>query len=75
MNYWKYHNQQSNLQIEQQFNKKRKIKYVFIKYIKINTSRTEIELDGGYAYCCRCFCEIEPSDNICPKCGQSQDWS
>ena len=20
------------------------------------------------------FCEIESSDNICPKCGQSQDW-
>ena len=35
----------------------------------------EIELDGGYAYCHRCFCEIEPSDNTCPKCGQAQDWS
>lgn len=35
----------------------------------------EIELDGGYAYCLRCFCEIEPSDNKCPKCGQTQYWS
>ena len=42
---------------------------------KLTPIEPEIELDGGYAYCCRCFCEIEPSDNICPKCGQSQDWS
>ena len=34
-----------------------------------------IELDGGYAYCSRCYCEIEPSHNICPKCNQVQDWS
>lgn len=45
-----------------------------------NTSKSTpiepcIELDGGYAYCSRCCCEIKPSDNICPKCGQSQDWS
>lgn len=42
---------------------------------KLTLIEPEIELEGGYAYCCRCFCEIEPSDNICPKCGQSQDWS
>lgn len=42
---------------------------------KLTPVEPEIELDGGYAYCCCCFCKIEPSDNICPKCGQSQDWS
>lgn len=42
---------------------------------KLTPIEPEIELDGGYAYCCRCFCEIEPSDNICPKYEQSQDWS
>lgn len=36
---------------------------------KLTLIEPEIELEGGYAYCCRCFCEIEPSDNICPKCG------
>ena len=36
---------------------------------KLTPIESEIELDGGYTYCCRCFCEIEPSDNICPKCG------
>ena len=42
---------------------------------KLTPIEPEIELDGGYAYCCRCFCEIEPTDNICPNCSQSQDWS
>lgn len=35
----------------------------------------DIELDGGYAYCLRCLHEVEPTDNICPECGQCQDWS
>ena len=35
----------------------------------------EIELDGGYAYCIRCWHEITPKDSICPKCKQAQDWS
>lgn len=35
-----------------------------------------IECDGGYyAVCNRCWTEIEPTDNICPKCSQTQDWS
>lgn len=35
----------------------------------------EIELDGGFAYCSRCCNEVKPTDKICPKCEQSQDWS
>lgn len=34
-----------------------------------------IECDGWYACCCRCWTEIEPKDDICPKCQQVQDWS
>ena len=35
-----------------------------------------IECDGGYyAMCHRCWHEITPTDNICPKCNQAQDWS
>lgn len=34
-----------------------------------------IECDGWYCVCQRCWHEIESSDNICPKCGQTQDWS
>lgn len=35
----------------------------------------EIEVDGGYAYCKRCYNEIEPHNNICFNCSQTQDWS
>lgn len=35
----------------------------------------EIELDGGYAYCVRCFYELDSEQEVCPKCGQKQDWS
>lgn len=34
-----------------------------------------INADGYYAQCHRCWTEIEPKDNICPKCQQAQDWS
>lgn len=34
-----------------------------------------IELDGGFARCHRCWTEIRPTDDICPKCTQKQDWS
>lgn len=34
-----------------------------------------IECDGWYAQCHRCWTEIYPTDNICPNCNQSQDWS
>lgn len=34
-----------------------------------------IELDGGFARCSNCFEEVFPSDDICPHCGQKQDWS
>ena len=34
-----------------------------------------IELDGGYARCSNCWNEVEPTGNICPYCGQAQDWS
>ena len=35
----------------------------------------EINADGWYAECVRCWHEITPTDNICPKCKQAQDWS
>lgn len=35
----------------------------------------EINADGWYAQCHRCWHEITPKDNICPKCNQAQDWS
>ena len=35
----------------------------------------EINADGCYAQCVRCWNEVEPKDNICPKCRQAQDWS
>ena len=35
----------------------------------------EINPDGWYAQCVRCWHEITPTDNICPKCNQAQDWS
>ncbi len=34
----------------------------------------EIELDGGYAYCINCYTELTPEQNVCPNCGQLQDW-
>lgn len=37
--------------------------------------KPEIECDGWYTYCSRCFTEIEPCTAICPKCKQIQDWS
>ena len=35
----------------------------------------EINADGWYAQCVRCWHEIIPTDNICTKCKQVQDWS
>ena len=35
----------------------------------------EINADGWYAQCVRCWHEITPTDKICPKCKQAQDWS
>ena len=35
----------------------------------------EINADGWYAQCVRCWHEITPKDSICPKCKQTQDWS
>ena len=37
----------------------------------------EIELDGGYAYCPKCYqTDLEPIAiiTICPKCGQLIRW-
>lgn len=35
--------------------------------------------DDGYpvrdAFCPKCGCELEDSDNFCPDCGQKIDWS
>ena len=35
----------------------------------------EIDVDGKYAYCTKCFCELNKEQTPCPECGQSQDWS
>ena len=35
----------------------------------------EINADGWYAQCIRCWHEIAPTDKICTKCKQAQDWS
>lgn len=35
----------------------------------------EVNADGWYCQCLRCWTEVEPKDAICPKCGQVQDWS
>ena len=34
-----------------------------------------IEADGWFACCYRCHREVEPKDNKCPNCEQTQDWS
>lgn len=47
-----------------------------LKNIKLNEPiEPEIELDGGYAYCVRCFCELDKWQSPCPRCKQIQDWS
>lgn len=35
----------------------------------------EINGDGWYAQCSRCWTEINPTDLVCPNCRQLQDWS
>lgn len=35
----------------------------------------EINADGWYCQCLRCWTDVEPRDVVCPKCGQAQDWS
>lgn len=35
----------------------------------------EIELDGGYAYCRRCYTELDRWQHKCRRCGQLQDWN
>ena len=42
---------------------------------KLTPIEPEINADGWYAQCKRCYHEITPKDNICPKCNQTQDWS
>ena len=34
-----------------------------------------IEVDGGFACCMRCHCEVTPYNKVCPRCKQVQDWS
>lgn len=34
-----------------------------------------INEDGWYAQCHRCWTELEPEEDVCPECGQHQDWS
>lgn len=47
-----------------------------LENISISTPiEPEINADGWYAQCKRCYHEITPKDNICPKCSQTQDWS
>ena len=42
---------------------------------KLTPIHPYINEDGWYAQCHRCWTEIEPSDKVCPKCRQTQDWS
>ncbi len=42
---------------------------------KLTPIEPGIECDGWYTYCVRCLEEIEPLTNVCPNCGQTQDWS
>ncbi len=46
------------------------------KILKLTPIEPVIECDGGYyAQCNRCYAEIKPTDCVCPKCNQVQDWS
>lgn len=47
----------------------------FSSILKSTPIEPEINEDGWYAQCQRCWTEIQPDNNICPRCGQSQDWS
>ena len=62
-----------NKSIEQQFKRKQKMNLENIS--KSTPIEPEINADGWYAQCVRCWHEITPTDNICPKCKQVQDWS
>lgn len=35
----------------------------------------EINPDGWYCQCIRCFTEVTPTDIVCPTCNQALDWS
>lgn len=35
----------------------------------------EVNADGWYCQCVRCWTEVEPPDKVCPKCKQTLDWS
>ena len=41
---------------------------------KLTPIHPEIVCDGWYAQCRRCWEEITPSDKVCTKCVQTQDW-
>lgn len=47
----------------------------FSSILKSTPIEPEINEDGWYAQCKRCWTEICPDDKVCPKCGQAQDWS
>lgn len=47
----------------------------FSNILKSTPIEPEINADGWYAQCKRCWTEICPDDKVCPKCGQAQDWS
>ena len=45
------------------------------EYIRVDLDKPSNTDGGYYARCYRCWEEIEPSNCICPKCNQLQDWS
>lgn len=47
----------------------------FINIEKSQPIMPDVELDGGYAYCVKCYTELEPRQKVCPNCQQAQDWS
>lgn len=44
-------------------------------FLKDKPIKPFIELDGGYACCANCWCEVTIENEKCPHCGQLQDWS
>ena len=64
-----------NNPIEQQFISKGNKKMNLENISKTTPIEPEINADGWYAQCVRCWHEITPTDKICPKCKQAQDWS
>ena len=47
----------------------------FTNILKTTPVEPYINEDGYYPQCCRCWNELKPNQEICPRCEQIQDWS